>query len=359
MNRIRVMIVDGSELVRRSLAEVLARFGGLRVTALAADTEQARDMLRRQRPDVILLDIALPQHDALLFLRETMLSRPIPTVVLSEFASSTSLNAITALEAGALDIIYKPALATRTFFDAAAERIHEAIVGAAAAHIAKPAPGSKQAPPRIVGDERTRSLRPRRANASTERPSERLIVIGASTGGSEAIRVFLSRCDSTTPAIVVVQHMPPGFTASLAQRLDQLCAVQVREAEHGELLLCGHALIAPGDRHVVVRCAGDRHYVDVVETPPVNRHRPSVDVLFQSAARSCGRHAVGVILTGMGDDGARGLKAMRDAGAATFAQDEASCVVYGMPREAVRLGAAGQVLPLRALTNAALTAARS
>jgi two-component system chemotaxis response regulator CheB len=191
------------------------------------------------------------------------------------------------------------------------------------------------------------------------RASERVIVIGASTGGTEAIRVFLERCDADTPGIVIVQHMPRGFTAALAERLDQGSRVRVLEAVHGEPVTSGHVLIAPGDRHAVLRRTNNRLFVDVVETPKVNRHRPSVDVLFNSAAISCGPLAVGVILTGMGDDGARGLKAMRDAGCETFAQEEASCVVYGMPREAVRLGAATHVLPLRALTIAALAAAES
>jgi two-component system chemotaxis response regulator CheB len=186
---------------------------------------------------------------------------------------------------------------------------------------------------------------------------QRVIVIGASTGGTQAIRVFLQRCDARTPGIVIVQHMPPGFTAQLAARLDQDLTVRVLEAVHGEPIAAGHVLIAPGDRHVVLRRTNEQLFVDVVETPAVNRHRPSVDVLFNSAAISCGADAIGVILTGMGDDGARGLKAMRDAGCQTFAQDEASCVVYGMPREAVRLGAATHVLPLRALTNAVLAAA--
>jgi two-component system, chemotaxis family, protein-glutamate methylesterase/glutaminase len=196
---------------------------------------------------------------------------------------------------------------------------------------------------------RTPELRDRR---------QRVIVIGASTGGTEAIRVFLQRCDADTAGIVIVQHMPPGFTAQLAARIDQDVTVRVLEAVHGEPIVAGHAFIAPGDKHVVLRRTNDQLFVDVVETPTVNRHRPSVDVLFNSAAISCGAHAIGVILTGMGDDGARGLKAMRDAGCETFAQDEASCVVYGMPREAVRLGAATHVLPLRALTSAALAAAR-
>jgi two-component system chemotaxis response regulator CheB len=189
--------------------------------------------------------------------------------------------------------------------------------------------------------------------------AERVIVIGASTGGTEAIRVFLSLCDADTPGIVIVQHMPRGFTASLAERLNQDSRMRVLEAVHGEPIACGHAFIAPGDKHAVLRRTRNKLFVDVVETPTVNRHRPSVDVLFNSAAISCGALAVGVILTGMGDDGARGLKAMRDAGCETFAQDEASCVVYGMPREAVRLGAATHVLPLRALTNAALAAAKA
>ncbi|HKU37019.1 MAG TPA: chemotaxis protein CheB, partial [Polyangiales bacterium] len=237
---------------------------------------------------------------------------------------------------------------TRAFFEESSERLHDAILAAAGARLfagrATPRP-----PPRLP----SRSLPP------SVRHSERVIVIGASTGGTEAIRVFLERCDPDTPGVVIVQHMPPGFTASLARRLDQLCSVRVKEAEHGEPVLIGQALIAPGDRHVVLRCAGKQHYVELLDTPPVNRHRPSVDVLFHSAAQSCGQHCVGVIMTGMGDDGARGLKALSDAGAQTLAQDEASCVVYGMPREAVRMGGVRQVLPLRAMSAAAIAAARS
>lgn len=187
--------------------------------------------------------------------------------------------------------------------------------------------------------------------------AERIIVIGASTGGSEALEVFLERCRPDTPGVVIVQHMPPGFTARLAERLDLRCQIKVKEAAHGDIVERGRALIAPGDRHLLLLCSPGGHRIALRDSEPVNRHRPSVDVLFNSAARSCGAHCVGVILTGMGDDGARGLKAMRDAGAQTFAQEESSCVVYGMPREAVRMGGASQVLPLRALTLAALAAA--
>jgi two-component system, chemotaxis family, protein-glutamate methylesterase/glutaminase len=347
---VRVLIVDDSALVRRALTQVLAAWPDIEVIGTACDAYQAAARLRESVPDVILLDIEMPKLDGLAFLRQLMKQHPIPTVICSAVAPEGSATAIAALEAGATDIIVKPNIATRAFFEDSSERFHDAICAAAGARLfagrATPRP-----PPRAA----VKSLAP---TASAQRASERVIVIGASTGGTEAIRVFLERCDTETPGVVIVQHMPPGFTASLARRLDQLCAIRVKEAEHGEPVLIGQALIAPGDRHVALRCAGKQHYVELLDTPPVSRHRPSVDVLFNSAAASCGQHCVGVIMTGMGDDGARGLRALRDAGAQTLAQDEASCVVYGMPREAVKMGGVGQLLPLRAMSSAAIAAAR-
>lgn len=354
--RIRVMIVDDSALVRRSLTDVLSKWDDVEVIAAVGDAFQAAAKLRAQVPDVILLDIELPKLDGLAFLRQLMKQHPIPTVICSAVAAHGSANAIAALEAGATEIIEKPNIATRAFFEESSVALHDAILTAAGAKLfagrvsPRPPPRppsrafSKQPPPRA-------SMRPLRH-------SERVIVVGASTGGTEAIRVFLERCDLDTPGILIVQHMPPGFTASLARRLDQLCTIRVKEAEHGDPVVIGQALIAPGDRHLALRCSGGQHHVVLLSTPPVNRHRPSVDVLFNSAAESCGAHAVGVIMTGMGDDGARGLRALFDAGAQTLAQDEASCVVYGMPREAVRMGGVGQVLPLGALSTAAIAAVR-
>lgn len=354
MSAIRVMIVDDSALVRRSLTTVLSAWPDIEVIAAVGDAYQAAAKLRVQVPDVIVLDIELPKLDGLAFLRQLMKQHPIPTVICSAVAAQGSANAIAALEAGATDIIEKPNIATRAFFEESSMLIHDAICTAAGAKLfagrASPRP-----PPRPLS--RAFSKRPP-AGEQPVRHSERVIVVGASTGGTEAIRVFLERCDLDTPGVLIVQHMPAGFTASLARRLDQLCAIRVKEAEHGDAVQIGMALIAPGDRHLAVRCSGTQHHVALLSTPPVNRHRPSVDVLFHSAAESCGAHAVGVILTGMGDDGARGLRALFDAGAHTLAQDEASCVVYGMPREAVRMGGVSQVLPLRAMSTAAISAVR-
>jgi two-component system chemotaxis response regulator CheB len=376
---IRVMIVDDSALVRAALGEVLRRWDDIEVIATARDAFQAADKLREAVPDVILLDIEMPRLDGLAFLRQLMKQHPIPTIICSAVAHEGSANAIAALEAGALEIIHKPNLATRAFFEASSEHLHESICAAASARVFAARGLQSQQPARTGRHRHSRSLQPGNAGRSQQparrtelpaarslkpgprryqpqTPAERVLVIGASTGGTEAIRVYLEHCNENTPGIVIVQHMPAGFTASLARRLDQICGIRVKEAEHNEPVLVGQALIAPGDRHVVLRCAGKRHYVELLDTAHINRHRPSVDVLFNSAADRCGKHTVGVIMTGMGDDGARGLKALRDAGAETFAQDEATCVVYGMPREAVRLGGVRHSLPLQGLSAATIAA---
>jgi two-component system chemotaxis response regulator CheB len=354
---VRVMIVDDSVLVRQALNDVLSRWDDIEVIALARDAFQAAAKLREAVPDVILLDIEMPKINGLAFLRQLMKQHPIPTIIVSAVAEEGSANAIAALEAGALEIIHKPNLTTRAFFEEASERLHESVLAAStarlfaagamrswrASHKTDVAVAHSGSPSGGLRDEPTRF-------------AERVILIGASTGGTEAIRVFLEGCDHNTPGIVIVQHMPAGFTASLARRLDQICGIRVKEAAHGDPVMVGQALIAPGDHHLALRCVGRRHHVELLDTEPVNRHRPSVDVLFQSAANSCARHAVAVIMTGMGDDGARGMKALRDIGAETLAQDEASCVVYGMPREAVKLGAASRVLPLAQLSAAAIAA---
>jgi two-component system chemotaxis response regulator CheB len=356
---IRVMIIDDSALVRTALKEVLEVYDDIEVSAVARDAFHAAQLLREGVPDVILLDIELPRLNGLSFLRQLMKQHPIPTIICSAVAEHGSANAIAALEAGAVDIINKPNLATRGFFDDAAEKLHEAVYAAASARVLAFRSSRSHRPRRPIEVVQRRSQRPRVATSTAPaKPAERVIVIGASTGGTEAIRVFLERCDERSPGIVIVQHMPPGFTASLARRLDQVCQIRVREAADGDPVLVGHALIAPGDRHVMLRCIGKRHHVEISDGEPVNRHRPSVDVLFHSAAEGCGSHVAGVIMTGMGDDGARGLKALRDAGAETLAQDENTCVVYGMPREAVRLGGACQVLPLDELCGAAILALR-
>jgi two-component system chemotaxis response regulator CheB len=358
---VRVMIVDDSVLVRQALNEVLSRWDDIEVIAIARDAFQAAAKLREAVPDVILLDIEMPKINGLAFLRQLMKQHPIPTIIVSAVAEAGSANAIAALEAGALEIIHKPNLTTRAFFEEASQRLHESVLAASTARLfAAGAMRSWRATHKTDVAVAARSGRPSLVGrAEPTRFAERVIVIGASTGGTEAIRVFLEGCDEDTPGIVIVQHMPAGFTASLARRLDQICEMRVKEAAHGDPVMVGQALIAPGDRHVALRCVGRRHHVELLDTEPVNRHRPSVDVLFHSAADSCARHSVGVIMTGMGDDGARGMKALRDAGAETLAQDETSCVVYGMPREAVKLGAASRVLPLSQLSATAIAALKA
>jgi two-component system chemotaxis response regulator CheB len=352
---VRVMIVDDSALVRLALNQVLSRFDDIQVISTARDAFHAAQKLREAVPDVILLDIEMPKLDGLAFLRQLMKQHPVPTIICSAVAEEGSANAIAALEAGALEIIHKPNLATRAFFDDTANLFHDAICAAATARLFAARGDTSLRPVRRSDPHAANSGKPpARRSLRPSVNSDHVLVVGASTGGTEAIRVFLERCDERTPGIVIVQHMPPGFTASLARRLDQICGVRVKEAAHGDPVLVGHALIAPGDRHVALRCVGRHHHVELLDSAPVNRHRPSVDVLFLSAASSCGGHAAGVIMTGMGDDGARGLLALREAGADTFAQDEATCVVYGMPREAIKLGAANHILPLQALSRAAI-----
>jgi two-component system chemotaxis response regulator CheB len=348
---IRVLIVDDSALVRQALSRVLSDADDISVMATAADPFQAAAKLKTEAPDVILLDIEMPRMDGVTFLRRLMRQHPIPTIICSSLAESGSVTTLAALEAGAVDIIQKPALTTREFFEDASARIHDAVRGAAAARVRARDSVRPVAFPVDKGHKDGEPLR-----AAPMRTTDKVVVVGASTGGTEAIRILLEGCGVDTPAIAIVQHMPPGFTAGFARRLDQVCRLRVKEAQTGDALVAGQALIAPGDRHMTVHRSGARYHVEISDGPPVNRHRPSVDVLFHSTAEAVGPNAVGVILTGMGDDGARGLLAMKDAGAETLGQDEASCVVYGMPREAARMGAVHRVLPLDAMSEAVLEA---
>ncbi|MBI2306331.1 MAG: chemotaxis response regulator protein-glutamate methylesterase [Rhodocyclales bacterium] len=346
---IRVMVVDDSAVVRQVVSEVLARAPGIEVLGAAADPLFALDRMNRSWPDVITLDVEMPRMDGITFLKKIMAERPTPVVVCSTLTGKGSETAMQALAAGAVSIITKPTLGLKSFLHDAADDLVAAVRGAARANLralgrvgAYRAAGS---PPVVPAAEAT----PAGAMAET---TDRLIAIGTSTGGTQALEAVLARLPRTTPGIVVVQHMPEKFTALFAQRLNQLCAVEVLEAADGQRVIPGRVLIAPGGRHLAVRRSGAHYIVDVRDGPPVNRHKPSVDVLFRSVARCAGRNALGVIMTGMGDDGARGLKEMRDAGARTVAQDEASCVVFGMPKEAIRLDAAERILPLERIPDA-------
>ncbi len=325
MKPIRVMLVDDSALVRQALREVLTDSNGeFQVIAAVGDPFQAATALREEVPDVIVLDIEMPKMDGVTFLRKLMRQHPIPTVICSSLAREGARVTLAALEAGAVEIIEKPDLSTRQFFDEARSRIQDIVRAASQARVQK-----RRAQP---------AQRVQRIGNHLVRTTDRVIVVGASTGGTEAIATMLAGFDAHCPGIAIVQHMPAGFTASFARRLNERLPLEVREAKHGDQVLPGLVLLAPGDHHMELQRSGARYYVALNQSAPVNRHRPSVDVLFNSAAEYAGANAIGVILTGMGGDGARGMKAMRDRGAGTVAQDEATSVVYGMPQEAVKLG---------------------
>ncbi len=349
---VRLLLVDDSALVRKTVQELLEGDPDIEVIATASDPYIAAERIRNEEPEVILLDVEMPRMDGLTFLRRIMAQHPIPVVVCSSLAQPGTETAMKALEFGAVDVIAKPRVGTREFFEESRDRLRSAVLGAKSARLRRRVE-SLQVPPKLTAD----AILPPRAPGAALETTERLIVIGASTGGTEAIAELLQALPPDSPGIVVVQHMPEKFTTAFAQRLNGLCAINVKEAEHRDSVLRGQAIIAPGNRHTLVARSGARYYVEVRDGPLVCRHRPSVDVLFRSAARAAGRNAVGVILTGMGDDGARGLLELKESGAATFAQDEKTCVVFGMPREAIERGGAERVLPLGAIADAMLSAA--
>ena len=342
MRKLHVLVVDDSAVVREAMATVLSMASGITVTT-AADPIIARHKIAAARPDVILLDLEMPREDGLTFLKELVATDPIPVVICSSHSTAGSKVALEALREGAVDVVAKARLGVREFVQESAILIVDAVRAAAGAR--RPAPSSAQplATPRPTGT---------RITAAAGRPSRRVIAIAASTGGPQALNQVLGAMPADTPGIVVVQHMPAGFTTAFAAHLDRQCGIEVKEAANGDPVLDGRALIAPGDRHIaVVRTRGQLH-VEVRGGPLVSRHRPSADILFGSVARTLGRDAIGVIMTGMGDDGADGLREMRNAGASTIAQDEASCVVFGMPREAIARGAVCEVEALDDIASA-------
>ena len=339
-SEIKVLIVDDSAVVREVLRQILSREPGIRVIATAPDPLFAIERMKTEQPDVITLDIEMPRMDGLTFLNKLMAERPTPVVICSSLAVQGAETTMQAMAAGAVSIITKPTLNVEGFLRDAGNDIVDAVRGAAAANLrniraARPAVPMTSAP----------TSPPRLATAMAQ-TTERIVAIGTSTGGTVALENVLTTLPRVSPGIVIVQHMPAGFTKSFAQRLDSLCQIRVEEARNGQRVLPGLALIAPGGLHMLVVRSGAQYVVEIKDGPPVNRHKPSVDVLFRSVARCAGRNSMGIIMTGMGDDGARGLLEMREGGAFTLAQDEASCVVYGMPREAVAIGAADRVLPL-------------
>jgi len=353
---IRVLVVDDSAAVRQAMTEVLSSDPAIRVIGAAADPFVAARRIREELPDVITLDVEMPRMDGITFLRKLMAQHPIPVVVCSSLVGDDSETMLQALEAGAVDIICKPEMGVSQFIAESHERLRLVVKAAAAARLGRP--GAVLRPTDRLTADAVLPPAPHGATRAMVRTTERIIAVGASTGGTEALRLFLEAMPGDCPAIVIVQHMPERFTAAFAKRLDGLCRISVREARDGDRLLRGHALIAPGNRHTMVLRSGANYGVEVRGGPLVSRHRPSVDVLFRSVARVAGRNAVGVIMTGMGDDGAKGLKEMRDAGARTLGQDESTCVVYGMPKEAVRQGGVEQEIPLQKLPATALAYAR-
>ena len=343
MQEIKVIVIDDSAVVRQSISGILEKEKGIRIVGTAPDPIIGRERIKALQPDVVILDIEMPKMDGLTFLQEIMSTNPIPVIICSSQAESNSMNAIKALEYGAVDIINKPKIGTKIFIEESRTIFSDAIQ---AASQVKPrrytAPSEFKVEKKLNAD----VILAAPGTGHTIETTEKVIAIGASTGGTEALKEILIRLEPDVPGIVVVQHMPEMFTRAFAKRLDGLCRVTVKEAEDNDAILRGRVLIAPGNKHTLVKRAGAKYLVEVKDGPLVSRHRPSVDVLFRSAARYAGENAVGIIMTGMGDDGANGLREMMDCGAFTIAQDEKSCAVFGMPKEAIARGGVRKIVSL-------------
>ncbi|MBN9602568.1 MAG: chemotaxis response regulator protein-glutamate methylesterase [Afipia felis] len=339
--QVRVLIVDDSASVRQVLSSILNDDPGIEVMAAVSDPFVAAKRLQDELPDVIVLDIEMPRMDGITFLRKIMAQRPIPVIICSTLTEQGSNLMFEAFEAGAVDILPKPRVDTRQALLESAERLRDAVKSAAKARV------RQRAAPKLIERKLTAdAIIPPPVQSRMRPAGERIVCIGSSTGGTEALRDVLEALPGECPGILIVQHMPEGFTAAFARRLNGLCRLTVKEAEDGEPVLPGHAYIAPGNHHMLLQRRGARFYIAIKDGPPVSRHRPSVDVLFRSAAQYAGPSALGIIMTGMGDDGAKGLLEMHKLGATTRAQDEESCVVFGMPKEAIACGAVDKVVSL-------------
>jgi two-component system, chemotaxis family, protein-glutamate methylesterase/glutaminase len=351
--KIRVLCVDDSALIRSLMTEIINSQPDMVVCAVAPDPLVARDLIKQHNPDVLTLDVEMPRMDGLDFLEKLMRLRPMPVVMVSSLTERGSEITLRALELGAVDFVTKPRVGIRDGMLEYSEQLADKIRAASRArvrqtpHVAPAAHGASAS----AGATAAAAPKPTPNLNNLLVSTEKLLIVGASTGGTEAIRELLVPLPPDAPGVMIAQHMPPGFTKSFAQRLNTLCRISVKEAEHGERVLPGHAYIAPGDAHLVLVRSGANYVAHLSDAPPVNRHRPSVDVLFRSAAQHAGKNALGVILTGMGRDGAQGMFEMQQAGAYTFAQDEASCVVFGMPREAIATGGVSEVVPLAEMTR--------
>ncbi|MBI6619372.1 chemotaxis response regulator protein-glutamate methylesterase [Pseudomonas corrugata] len=345
--KINVLLVDDSAVVRQVLLAILNDTPDINVIGAASDPIFAMDKLAKEWPDVIVLDVEMPRMDGITFLKKIMSERPTPVVICSSLTPKGAETTLQAMAAGAVEIITKPTSGLKNFLLDSAPELVSAIRAAAQVNVRnlgkRPAPAAPLMPAtKLTAD----AMLPAANGHAMAQTTERIVAMGTSTGGTQALEAVLTALPRVCPGIVIVQHMPEKFTASFAARLNSLCQIEVREAKNNDRIHPGLALIAPGGKHMMVTRSGAFYHVQVVDGPLVNRHRPSVDVLFRSVAKFAGRNATGIIMTGMGDDGARGLKEMLDAGSATVAQDEASCVVFGMPKEAIKLNAAQRVMPL-------------
>jgi two-component system chemotaxis response regulator CheB len=340
--KIKVLIIDDSALARLSIIKLLSSDEAIEVIGTAIDPYHAVNIIKNQLPDVITLDVEMPKMDGITFLKRVMAQHPVPVVIISSLTEKGSETALKALESGALEVLHKPKLENEEKWEEYKVIYCEAIKAAAAANVKRKLPLSSEKREKLSADV---VIQPHRNN-SLIKTTEKVIAVGASTGGTEAIKMFLESMPVDCPGIVIVQHMPEIFTRSFAKRLNETCKISVKEAEDGDKVIPGRALIAPGNYHMILKRSGAMYYVKIKTGPFVNRHRPSVDVLFRSTAYNAGKNCVGVILTGMGDDGAKGMLEMKNAGAMTIAQDEKSCVVFGMPKEAIKLKAVNRILPL-------------
>ena len=346
MDKIKVLIVDDSALVRQTLVSILESDPQIEIVGVAADPYIAVDKIKECVPDVITLDIEMPRMDGLTFLKKLMSQHPIPVVVISTLTEKGTDSALLALEYGAVEVLAKPKVNTKILLEQSKIELCDKVKAAALANVKRRSFSARTATSEVAPKLSADAVIGKHTSTSMVQTTETVIAIGASTGGTEALRVLLEGFPADCPGIVIVQHMPEMFTKQFAQRLNSLCKVSVKEAENGDKVLRGHVLLSPGGKHMMLKRSGAIYHVEVVDGPLVNRHRPSVAVLFRSVARYAGKNVVGAILTGMGDDGARGMLEMKEAGAHTIAQDENSCVVFGMPKEAIKLGGADKVLPL-------------
>ncbi|MBN2486588.1 MAG: chemotaxis response regulator protein-glutamate methylesterase [Bacteroidales bacterium] len=354
MKKIRVLIVDDSAVVRQTLTAILDSDPKIEVIGSASDPFFAAKKIAQEVPDVITLDVEMPRMDGLTFLKKIMSQHPMPVVIISSLTAQGTETGLRALEYGAVEIITKPQMNTKEFIEESKIRICDAVKAAASAKIERKTALSPVQPITVQPKFSADAILPASNGYSMLKTTDIVVAVGASTGGTEALRVFLEELPVDCPGVVIVQHMPENFTRSFAERLNSICKIEVKEAQNGDTVTRGKALIAPGNNHMLLKRSGAKYYVEIQQGPLVNRHRPSVDVLFRSTARYAGKNAIGIIMTGMGDDGAKGLLELKTSGAYTIAQDEKSCVVFGMPKEAINLNAAQKILSLEKIAGAVI-----